>query len=153
MPIEFRATLDQAEIEAARQWLDGMGDRARTAVREQALPIRRLIQAEVVENFVTESEQGSPWPPLSPYTLARKQGPQKLIESYRLYLSLTGETTDTIWRVGRNELLWGSEVPYAGVHQEGDFGPPRIPARPYLPLLGPLARQIAEGIGDHVVEG
>ena len=128
-----------------------MGRRADSAIRDQALPIRRLIQAEVLENFATESEQDIPWPPLAPYTLERKQGPQKLIETYRLFLSLMGNTTDTIWLLGQNSLQWGSRVPYAGIHQDGDAGPPRIPPRPYLPLLGPLADEIAEKVADHVV--
>ena len=153
MPIEFRATLDQAEIEAAIQWLDNMGRRAKTAVRAQAPTIRRLITTEIAENFATESEQGIPWPPLAPYTLERKEGPQKLIETYRMFLSLIGQTPDTVWQVSNNRLVWGTSVPYAGVHQAGDAGPPRIPARPYLPRLGPLADKIAEGIADHVVEG
>ena len=153
MPIEVRLTLDQDELAVVRQQLADMDDRAKAVIRDQAPAIRRLIQAEVLENFATESEQGISWPPLAPYTLARKQGPQKLIETYRLFLSLTGQTPDTIWQVGQRQLIWGTAVPYAGTHQEGDFGPPRIPPRPYLPQLGPLAQQIAQGVGHHVVEG
>ena len=153
MPIEFRATIDQAELDAAILWMESMGDRAKTAVRDQSLTIRRLITDEITENFATESEQGIPWPPLAPYTLERKEGPQKLIETYRMFLSMIGQTPDTVWQVSNNRLVWGTSAPYAAKHQVGDPGPPRIPARPYLPRLGPLADQIAEGIADHVVEG
>ena len=153
MPINFHASIDQAELDAAIRWMEDMGDRAKTAVRDQAPTIRRLITDEITQNFATESEQGIPWPPLAPYTLEKKQGPQKLIETYRMFLSMVGQTPDSIWQVSSNRLLWGTSVPYAATHQLGDAGPPRIPARPYLPRLGPLADEIAEGIADHVVEG
>ena len=153
MPLDVRATIDQAELDRAILWLEGMGNRAHTAIRDQSITLRRIMQDEVVENFATESEQGIPWPPLAPYTLERKEGPQKLIETYRMFLSMIGQTPDTVWQVSNNRLVWGTSVPYAASHQVGDPGPPRIPPRPYMPRLGPLADATAERIADHVVEG
>ena len=63
--------------------------------------------------------EGRKWPPLSPAYAARKQGPQMLVETGRLYQSLIDDDdSDHIFRGRNRKLQLGTKVPYAGYATE-----------------------------------
>ncbi len=77
-----------------------------------------------IEQGVTPT--GEPFHPLDPFYAVRKKGPGILRESQALFSRLTT-------RLDGNTLIWGSNLPYAAVHQFGAVIKGRtIPARPYL---------------------
>lgn len=68
---------------------------------------------------------GNRWRPLSPYTVRKKGHATILYDTGRLLRSYH-------WRLeGNNAVRFGTDVPYAAVHQ---FGTKRVPRRPILPL-------------------
>lgn len=77
-----------------------------------------------IEQGVTPT--GEPFHPLDPFYAARKKGPGILRESQALFSRMTTQ-------LDGNTLIWGSNLPYAAVHQFGAVIKDRkIPARPYL---------------------
>ena len=115
--IHYRAT----GLRDTRETLHRMKNRSGTAVTVLAPRFRRYMQSEVLVNFATESDSGDRWAPLAPLTILLKKGPQKLIETGRMYQSLVGDTPDTIFRVRLNSMEYGTSVPYALVHQIGEY--------------------------------
>ncbi len=84
---------------------------------------RKKLGRAFQQCFIEETKQmfarqqgpdGQPWAPLTPAYAARKQGPQILIETGRLYDSLTRrKDPDHLFRGRGNKLRLGTKVPYA----------------------------------------
>lgn len=79
----------------------------------------------------------SRWPALSPGYAAWKQkhypGKPMMRRSDRLYDSLVGVTSDSVWKVTKQSIQFGTRVPYWREHQYGD--PTRhLPARPTVAM-------------------
>ncbi len=89
------------------------------------------VKSRTLRRFeVSRAPDGSPWPPLSPVTLARTGKDRKP-------LFLTGRLRNSIaWTVRGNAIIVGTNLVYARIHQYGGYAgrgrKVRIPARPYL---------------------
>jgi len=79
---------------------------------------------------------GTPWAPLAPETLARKNGEDRILQDQ-------GTLRDTLsYSVTGNELLFGSNLEYAATHQFGreEDG---IEARPFIGITdGPWRDEV-----------
>lgn len=90
-------------------------------LRDPLAEIGELLLPSIHQRFNQGvAPDGSPWAPLAPSTLARKKGPGILRESLHLQGSFR-------YQVGNDELLVGTNVPYAAAHQ---FGLPAHTIRP-----------------------
>jgi phage gpG-like protein len=94
---------------------------------------------------------GRAWAPLAMSTILRKEHGAILVDSGRMYESLTtpNGTADTIWETGDTWLRFGTSVPYAHWHQTGTR---RMPARPHVGCDQPTADTIARVLGNAVAE-
>ena len=92
---------------------------------------------------------GTTWASLSPVTIARKEHSAILVDTGRMFESLTtpNGTQDTIWITGPNWLTFGTEVEYAHFHQTGTK---RMPARPHVGLNEATVTQISQRLADAV---
>lgn len=92
---------------------------------------------------------GTAWAPLSPVTIARKEHSAILVDTGRMFESLTtpNGTQDTIWITGPSWLTFGTEVEYAHFHQTGTK---RMPARPHVGLNEATVTQISQRLADAV---
>ena len=108
----------------------------------------RVVIAEIKQVFASDGR--GRWAPRSdnlPHPLLRKSG--------RLYRSLTQVGgPDNINRQTRTRLEFGTDVPYADVHERGTS---RIPARPVIALLAEdsdferrLEREIDDYFSDRI---
>lgn len=77
-----------------------------------------------VESELWQTEGHGDWPPLSPVTVARKGHSQILVDTGDLRASLVDPARAA--HTTRQQMTWGTSVPYAAFHQEGG----RIPGRP-----------------------
>lgn len=91
---------------------------------------------------------GVPWAPLKNPS-ARRGGPgaKPLRDTGMLMASLAGQGSGHVEQVSDVALAWGTNVSYAGYHQEGTG---RIPARPFLGITPEMESRIVEIILDHV---
>jgi phage virion morphogenesis protein len=107
------------------------------------------------EHFDNQSApDGTPWEPLSPYTVAKKGFDQVLRESGRLRGSLTRRGAGAVRRVKQRELVYGTRVPYASFHQSGFRNArtnTRVPARPMVGVGPEHVRAIAERVADSII--
>ena len=94
---------------------------------------------------------GRAWAPLAMSTILRKEHGAILVDSGRMYESLTtpNGTADTIWETGDTWLRFGTSVPYAHWHQTGTR---RMPARPHVGCDQLAADMIARILGEAVVD-
>lgn len=94
---------------------------------------------------------GNSWAPLAESTIQRKEHAAILVDSGRMYESLTTPdgTQDTIWQTGKTWLRFGTSVPYAHFHQTGTK---RMPARPHVGVDQLAADMIARILGEAVVD-
>jgi len=92
---------------------------------------------------------GTAWAPLSPVTIDRKEHSAILVDTGRMFESLTtpNGTEDTVWITGPTWLTFGTEVPYAQYHQTGTK---RMPARPHVGINETTATQIGQRLADAV---
>lgn len=121
-------------------------------------------EESTVHRFETQrGPDGDPW---APSLRAKATGGQTLVDSGRLRQSIT-------WRASRAEAEWGTNLIYAGVHQDGatiraksggrlgffipgiGFRSPRevvIPARPFLGIDGDDEDEIDDIVRDYIDE-
>lgn len=94
---------------------------------------------------------GNAWKPLALSTVLRKEHGAILVDTGRMYESLTtpNGTADTIWETGDTWLRFGTSVPYARFHQTGTR---RMPARPHVGCDQPTADMIARILGEAVAD-
>lgn len=89
----------------------------------------RLVR-EIDKGFRSEKQPGGKrWKPLAPSTLARRRGTSAKILQDTGRLKRSFQQGQPI-RLSTREVLIGSNVDYADIHQEGQD---HIPARPMLP--------------------
>lgn len=111
----------------------------------------RSVEAQV---FASEGgfSRGGRWKPLSRrYALrkARLRPGAKILEySGRLRGSLTGSSSDSIYRPGPRSLEYGTSVPYARYHQEGGGF---LPRRSFLDLTDRQASTIGAILHRYIV--
>lgn len=123
--------------------------RARRCIGDNAPFIRRLLLAVVRYNFASESDDGTPWVPLSPDYAARKKGPQILIEAGEMISSLLGRTAHSIYSVSPLRLIYGTSDPKAKYHNHDDLGA-IPPGRYFMPRASRLVGPIATRVRDYV---
>lgn len=150
MNIHVNVTGEEQAISRFEQ-IEAQGDEA---IQRTAEAILRILRAEILKNFSTESNAGQRWAALAPYTLRFKRGPQKLIETYRMYNSLIGLTPDSIVEIAPLRLRYGTRVPYAIKHEEGgvQVDGRRIPARPFMPQAERVNNPIADAIARNMTD-
>lgn len=135
------------------------------------LRLSMSLLSQCQADFLTKSrggcgQDGITWAPLKGSTIARRAGKERkalkggrgspafagnrdiLRDTGRLFRSLSAGVEETpagnpdqVLRLGRGEVIVGTNVPYAAYHQ---YGTARMPARPFLPVDGiPAAYQPA----------
>jgi phage gpG-like protein len=112
-----------------------------------------IIQNDKRYMFLRETAtDGTKWAPLSPRTIAQKGFSTILIDTGRLWDSLTTPwgNSDTLLEVSGNppSLVFGTKVPYAKLHETGTR---HMPARPITGLTEQAVNEIAEAVADSVV--
>jgi phage gpG-like protein len=109
---------------------------------------------------------GSPWAPLSETTLARRRkgtgrgGPKTLWDTGHLRGSLVSKSENSVASAGRDLVVFGTNVPYAAVHQDGSKQK-NIPKRQFLPtqwnVVGTPAynamKKIASRVRNYILTG
>lgn len=98
--------------------------------------------------FAGEGRRAHPWAWLQPGTVARKSEPRILFETGALEASLTGGR-GRIRDIKRDELRFGTSVPYAGYHQSGTR---HMPARPVIDFTEADKRAMIRKIQRFIVE-
>lgn len=123
MGVRLRGDWRELE-EKLHQLAGGIPRRVKEAIAEgvKSRTLRRFEESRAPD--------GTPWPPLSPVTLARTGKNRKA-------LILTGRLRNSIaWTVRGDAIVVGTNVVYARIHQYGGYAgrgrKVRIPARPYL---------------------
>lgn len=95
------------------------------------------IRGGFVHSFASKGASiGTSWPALNAKYARWKQkefpGKPMLVRSGRLVNSLIGKTNDTVDPNNTgNKIVFGTTVPYAGIHQ---LGGPKIPTRKFLQI-------------------
>lgn len=139
------ADLDQFRIIQSR--LDGPW----ADVLDSLVPILQDAERSVFLNEI--SPDGLTWPPLSPVTIDRKGFSKKLVETGRLFESLTtpNGTADTIWETSEDPafLTFGTSVPYGIFHQTGTR---RMPARPFMGASEQTLDRLAARVADATIQ-
>ena len=147
----IRVAFDDREVRDALERLARAGADLAPAMRE----IGDVLTSSAKDRFRDErAPDGAPWAPLSPVTRARKRRNRDRI------LTEEGHLRGTLtYQAGADEVVVGSPLIYAGVHQ---FGAPAgtfagggpwgdIPARPFLAdASGQLSPDDAAAIHDHL---
>jgi phage gpG-like protein len=115
--------------------------------------LRRMAR----ENFDTKGGLSTPrpWHPLAPSTLRRKKGPQIMVESKRLKRSVIMQTSDSITKMTRDGLEFGTAVPYADYHQTPERYKVKLPKRQVIPdpIPAEVERDLALLLRNWLVEG
>jgi len=126
MGVRLRGDWRELE-EKLHQLAGGIPRRVKEAIAEgvKSRTLRRFEESRAPD--------GTPWPPLSPVTLARskrrRKGAKPLFNQGRFRNSIA-------WTVRGDAIVVGTNVVYARIHQYGGYAgrgrKVRIPARPYL---------------------
>lgn len=144
MSIEF--TIEERGSTRAAAMLHGLALRGGD-VRPAAPLFAPVFHADEQRRFALD---GPGWKPLRESTLVRKQqqghGSRTLRASGRLYSALTSASVDAR---GRDELAFGTDVPYARYHQHGTR---HMPARPVIDF-SPAARKALVAVLARYVVG
>ena len=125
-----------------------------------------ILQNNEKNIFLTEVDpDGRAWKDLSLKTVNRKGFSKILVETGRLYQSLTAPagTSDTIWQTETSPsiLTFGTSVPYARLQQFGGFsfietekGKKRIevPARPFVGVKMVFEDRLVNAVADAAVK-
>jgi phage virion morphogenesis protein len=100
-----------------------------------------LIETHQQRFIDMQAPDGTPWEPLAPETLAKKQRPDRI-------LTETGILADTLnYQISNNQLLFGTNMEYGATHQ---FGRDEIPERPWLGLAPFERKEILLILRDHL---
>lgn len=113
-------------------------------------PVIDVLEQMHEEYFEQErSPEGSQWQPLSKYTVARK-GHDTILQEERLLIESVRNSAapHAIRRREPDSLEFGTDRPFAGVHQEGSG---RVPARPFLGVTEETADDVVEAVADAVM--
>lgn len=115
----------------------------------------RMFEAAALAQFQTEGRAGGEkWPPLAESTLRSKPSGLSILErSGRMLNSLVeggvASSGDAVRFVGRQEMRWGTKVPYAAFHQKGTS---RMPRRRVVALPELVKRRAVRELQRALVE-
>lgn len=118
---------------------------------QQVFTERIFPEIERVEHGFFDSEtgpSGAPWAPLAQSTIDKKHHDLILWETGRLEDSVTGQTGDSVREAGAREMAFGTNRPFAGVHQDGSGN---IPQREFLGFNDELLTFAVDVIADDVI--
>jgi len=144
MPVRVR--IHARGFERVEGVLQDQQRRAASFVRGISPLVVQNLQSTVRNHFLSQSGPGG-WPPLAQSTIAKKGHSTILIETGRLLASLTGRSRDTILDVSRLRMRWGTRVPYAAFHEEGEG----VPRRAFMPLGQDAADFASRRAVEHVL--
>ncbi len=119
-------------------------------------PILEIISLEMMDitntNFTSEGRRGGgSWKRLAPSTIDKKGSSQILVDTGDLVESLTEpDHSMQILNIGLESIEYGTERPWAFVHQHGRRDQ-SIPARPFLRFLPTDAAKWRDQIGDYIL--
>ena len=129
-----------------------------TDARPAFAAIADFVMAETDRQFQTEGAHASGgWQPIKAATLRRKQqqglDPRILHATHALRDSLTRKgDRNQILRIRRQELVFGSRLPYATVHQNPRAGNP-LPRRRPIELTERARRRIVKILQRWIITG
>lgn len=115
----------------------------------------KTLENQHAEYFDSQNGPGgASWPRLRPRTVVRKGHDRILIDTGRLRSSLDGNSGDAVREISadgndRQELLFGTSVPYSALHQ---FGWGIVPARPHVGTDESTVSQFVEDVADATVK-
>jgi phage gpG-like protein len=151
--------LDASEAQVKFAILAGRFEDYRPVLRGR---IRRTLNEMENLQFSTEgSAFGNPWPPLAPSTIAAKErlgfgNRPMLVRRGILRGSLAGRNSDSIYKVSRFDLLFGTETEYAKYHQHlpenASLDKGILPERQPIPVnkQGLLPQEVMDEINDNI---
>lgn len=128
----IKATLDvKATVKALRALRDRLRD-----LRPMFTTALAYLRKATDQQFSSQgARSGDTWPPLSrPYSewkAIRYPGQPILRATDKLYKSLVQKTSDSVEKVNRQSLTYGTKRKYARFHQRGT---PRMPMRKILAI-------------------
>jgi phage gpG-like protein len=115
---------------------------------ESALP--EIIDDHATGFALRQDPNGSTWPPLAAYTIKKKGHDIPLVETGRLKASVLDlNHPDHIGGVSHRGLLFGTDVEYGLIHQEGGG---RIPQRAFIGLKEKTLDKITDAVADAAVD-
>jgi phage gpG-like protein len=147
--------------------LDSLGEMVELVIRAAEYAENGIYTQALDESigFVQEFERemyreqrgpdGVAWAPLAPSTIAAKGHSTILVDTGRMFESLTTPqgTQDTVWMTGDNWFTFGTSVEYAHFHQTGTKnkdGSLRMVARPHVGVNGQVVSQIGNRLAAAV---
>jgi phage virion morphogenesis (putative tail completion) protein len=144
----IHVTLEAEGLTQAMAALNSLGDPRR--VGEGLAQIGGLIESQTRRRFDERtSPDGEAWSPWSDtYRLSRRHGQSLLVAS--------GAFRDSVaWDLSGDELRVGSNMVFAGLHQDGGTGdmapgPAAVPARPWLGVSDDNAAEIEQALADWI---
>ena len=117
---------------------------------ETLFPFLATLEQTHGQQFRSQQDSsGAAWAPLAASTIARKRHSRILYETGALEASLAGNTGDSVRAVSHRGLLFGTQVEYAGFHQEGTS---RMPARPPVGMQVQTLDEMVNAVADAAVE-
>jgi phage gpG-like protein len=116
-------------------------------------PLRR--SAIILVSYARQSFDGAhdpdgrPWAPLQRPRRRGRSGEKPLRDTGLLMASLTAGSgaAGHVERLSPHELVWGTNIEYAGFHQDGTR---HVPARPFLGINNECASDIAQSFAEYV---
>lgn len=105
------------DVQVSRR-LERFAERAESA-RPLWANIIRYLERLSEQQFSSQGKFSGGWWPLADSTVQRKGHDTILLDTGRLWDSLTGGNADSIREIGDDAMAFGTTVPYAGVHQTG----------------------------------
>lgn len=124
---------------------------ANTDYQRELGEFQQIIVAQEAEMFGGQKNAGgTPWAPLKPATIKRKRQNRILYDTGALMASLTNVGgSGNVHEAMPRELVFGTDIEYAGYLQEGTS---KMPARPPFGLSETTLAKLAEMIADATVE-
>ncbi|MGH8358111.1 MAG: phage virion morphogenesis protein [Pseudomonas sp.] len=142
------ASLDLSGLPGLRAALDRLTDFSRP-LKTVAL----LLNAEARKSFVgQQAPDSTPWARFKHPPSVKRGGPAaKLLRDTGLLMaSLTARGGRHVENVTATTLEWGSNVPYAGIHQ---FGTRHIRARPFVGLTPTVIEKTRKIVLEYLEKG
>lgn len=111
------------------------------------------FRGHIIQHFATEgASSGTPWQPLDPQYAAwktRKYGPKKMLQREGTLRESLMRRAMSVMTITQNEMVLGTEVPYAVAHQEGRG----VPKRPIIVVTNELRSEALRLLANHIAPG
>ena len=139
----------------ASQAVEGLGQFADELLGMDFSPVFDRLVDPVNESFGTNFDRksgpdGQPWAPHAAYTIKKMGVHPLLMWTGAMIFSLESRSgAGRIEQITQNSLTIGTDLFYAGWQQ---YGTARIPARPFVWMIGSDVDQITEQFADGVLE-